>query len=199
MTTPSVSFTDVQRVLGLFADGVSGQALPIEVVDDEGGVWPWRASVVDEPGVSVPAVAVDRGALRAVVLPHTGFSEFGSFDSQEEREASFAAAARPGLVRRVFGVLEDRRIDEATHVHYPGARRDLDQVLATARGAAPAEAPVKWRAALVESLQLHSLGASPDELAAPVLPDCVPCSPRCSRWRARGDGGRQRPRRPCHR
>ena len=43
MTDAAVSFTDVQRVLGLFADGMAGAPLPIEVVDDEADVWPWRA------------------------------------------------------------------------------------------------------------------------------------------------------------
>ena len=143
MTDPSVSFTDVQRVLGLFADGVSGEALPIEVADDEHEVWPWRGSVVDAPVVRVPAVATDHGALRAAVLHHTGFAEFGSFEGHDERERAFAGAARPGLVRRVFGVLEDRRIDAATRDHYPGARRDLDRLLLAVRAAAPDEAPVE--------------------------------------------------------
>ena len=77
-------------------------------------------------------------------------------------------------MRRIFGVLEDRRIDESTRAHYPGARRDLDAVLAAARSAASDEAPVEWRAALLESLQLHSLGATRDELAARVLPGLRP-------------------------
>jgi hypothetical protein len=153
---------------------VSGAALPIEVADDEHDVWPWRGTVVEDPVVRVPAVASDHGALRAAVLHHTGFAEFGSFAGHDERERAFAAAARPGLVRRVFGVLEDRRIDTATRDHYPGARRDLDRLLAAVRAAAPDEAPVEWRAALVESLQLHSLGASGDELADRVLPGLRP-------------------------
>jgi nitric oxide reductase NorD protein len=169
-----VAFTDVQRVLGLFADGVSGQLLPIEVVDDELEVWPWRGSTIDDAVVRVPAVGADRGALRATVLHHTGFTEFGSFDGREGREDAFAAASRPALVRRVFGALEDLRIDAATRVHYPGARRDLDRLLDVARRAASDEAPVEWRAALVESLQLHSLGASRAQLSARVLPGLRP-------------------------
>jgi len=165
-----VSFTDVQRVLGLFADGMAGAPLPIEVADDELAVWPWRASTIDEAVVRVPAVARDHGALRAAVLHHTGLAEFGSFDGLEAREQRFAAATRPGLVRRLFGVLEDKRVDDVTRARYPGARRDLDAVLVAARGAAPDEAPAEWRSALVESLHLHSLGVTRDELSARVLP-----------------------------
>ena len=150
---------------------MSGQALPIDVADDPHDVWPWRGSTIDEPVVRVPAVATDRGTLRAAVLHHTGFSEFGSFDGRRDaRGLAFDASSRPGLVRRVYGVLEDRRIDTATRSHYPGARRDLDRLLALARAAAPDEAPVEWRAAMVESLQLHSLGATRDELLARVGP-----------------------------
>ena len=174
MTDAAVSFTDVQRVLGLFADGMAGAPLPIEVADDEADVWPWRASTIDEEVVRVPAVAVDHGALRAAVLHHTGLTEFGSFEGREERERRFAETSRPAVVRRIFGVLEDRRIDESTRAHYPGARRDLDAVLTAARSAASDEAPVEWRAAVLESLQLHSLGATNDELAARVLPGLRP-------------------------
>jgi nitric oxide reductase NorD protein len=182
MTEPSVSFTDVQRVLGLFADGMAGAAIPIEVADDERSVWPWTSSVLDEPVVRMPAVAEDfasgvenRGALRATVLHQTGLAEFGAFDEgRDGREQAFDAASRPALVRRVFGVLEDRRVDAATRAHYPGACGDLDRLLALARGAAPPEAPVEWRAAVVESLQLHSLGAGRDELLARVLPGLRP-------------------------
>ena len=113
MTDPSVSFTDVQRVLGLFADGVSGQALPIEVADDDHEVWPWRGSVVDVPVVRVPAVAIDHGALRAAVLHHTGFAEFGSFEGHDEREGAFAArrsaGPRASRVRRARGPAHRRR------------------------------------------------------------------------------------------
>ena len=129
-----MSFTDVQRVLGLFADGMAGEPLAIEVADDEHEVWPWRGSVVDEPVVRVPAVATDRGALRAAVLHHTGLVEFGSFAGRDAHERAFAAAARPALVRRIFGVLEDLRVDVETAARYPGARRDLGRVLACGTG-----------------------------------------------------------------
>jgi hypothetical protein len=169
MRAVMTSFTEHQRVLGLFADGVAGAALPIEVADDEHDVWPWRTSALDAPVVRVPAVADDLGALRAAVLHHTGFAEFGSYDAgRDERDRELASSVHPGLARRIFGALEDRRIDDATRAHYPGARRDLDAVLVAARGAVPDEPPAEWRAAIVESLQLHSLGASRDELLARI-------------------------------
>ena len=166
-----VTFTDVQRVLGLFADGVAGRSVPIEVVDDERSVWPWRSSSVADEVVRVPAVAADRGALRATVLHHTGFSEFGSFDDgHDDRERSMAASTLPGVVRRIYGMLEDRRIDAATRSRYPGARADLDRVLAQVRSAVPSEPPVDWREAILESLQLHSLGESRDVLLDRIGP-----------------------------
>ena len=132
-------------------------------------------STIDEPVVRVPAVADDpRRAAGRRAPPHRP-------DRvrlvRRARRARASGSPRPPARRscaRLFGVLEDRRIDDATRAHYPGARRDLDGVLAAARAAAPDEAPVEWRAALVESLQLHSLGASHDELAARVLPGLRP-------------------------
>lgn len=170
-----ISFTEHQRVLGLFADGVAGAAVPIEVVDDPTALWPWRTSVLDEAVVRVPAQAEDLGTLRAIVLHHTGFVEFGTFgDGREARERALDASAHPLLARRIFGALEDRRIDEATRRHYPGARRHLDAVLAAARARAPAAPPLEWRTALVESLQLHALGASRDELLERAGPRLAP-------------------------
>ena len=152
---------------------MAGEALPIEVVDDEREVWPWRTSLVDEPVVRVPAIAGDERTLRAVVLHHTGFAEFGSFTDRVARDLAFDASPHPTLARRVFGALEDRRIDEATRRHYPGARRDLDRLLADTLGAAAPEAPMDVRAAIVESLQLHSLGAGREEVLARVGAESV--------------------------
>ena len=60
-----------------------------------------------------PAVAVDHGALRAVVLHHTGLTEFGSFDGRDERERRFAETSRPAAraahLRRPRGPADRRR------------------------------------------------------------------------------------------
>ena len=96
---------------------------------------------------------------------------------------AFAAAARPALVRRIFGVLEDRRIDVATRARYPGARRDLDRrARRRTRGGARRRRPSSGAPRSLESLQLHSLGASPRRAARR---GCCPglraaCSARCS-------------------
>ena len=164
---------------------MAGAPLPIEVADDEADVWPWRASTIDEE--VVPRAGGGRRSRRPArrVLHHTGLTEFGSFEGREERERRFAETSRPATVRRIFGVLEDRRIDESTRAHYPGARRDLDAVLTAARSAASDEAPVEWRAAVLESLQLHSLGATNDELAAACCPGCGRSWRPSSTWSAR--------------
>jgi nitric oxide reductase NorD protein len=169
------TFTEHQRVLGLFADGVAGVAVPIEVVDDPTALWPWRTSELGEPVVRVPAAADDLAALRAIVLHHTGFVEFGTFDDgRPARERLLDSSVHPRLARRIFGALEDRRIDEATRRHYPGARRHLDAVLAAARARVPEAPPLEWRAALVESLQLHALGADREALLTRAGPRTAP-------------------------
>ena len=202
MTDGPVSFTDVQRVLGLFADGISGAPLPIEVADDEADVWPWRASTIDEEVVRVPAVAADHGALRATVLHHAGLTEFGSFEGREEARAALRrdppASRRAAHLRCPRGPA-DRR---PRRVRTTRAWSVISMPCSPPPGRpGPARRRSSGGRHVLESLQLHSLGATNDELAARV--SCRGCgrslAVRARRSRIARLGGCERTCRDRHR
>lgn len=178
----AVTFTDVHRVLSIFADGVAGQPMDVELTGHERAGWPWEPTVVSGAAVRMPphvdefdSDLENRRAFRATVLHQTGFAEFGTYDiDADERERQFKATPNPAIARRVFGILEDLRVDEYTMRCYPGALGDLARVRARALGDVPATAPIELTEAVIEALRQHSLGAShadlPDELARRVGP-----------------------------
>ncbi|MEO5898962.1 MAG: hypothetical protein ABIR68_02385, partial [Ilumatobacteraceae bacterium] len=136
-----VAFSEVQRVLGLFADGLVGEAMQLESVEDERVGWPWDASLPTGTVIRLPAAIAEsassrenRGAYRAAVLHRIGFAQFGGQAfAADELEQVVAASSRPILMRDVFALFENLRIDAATQQAYPGARTDLDRVRAAAR------------------------------------------------------------------
>ncbi|MBL8382094.1 MAG: hypothetical protein JNM90_03400 [Burkholderiales bacterium] len=75
-----------------------------------------------------------------------------------ELERFFALWPRPALLRRVFATVEALRIDTVMRRRYPGARRDLDRVLAHALGRRPPAAGLRPLASLLEALVQYSLG-----------------------------------------
>jgi nitric oxide reductase NorD protein len=158
----NVAFHDIQRILGLFADGIAGRTMHLQP-DDEDLAWPWAVGPVpDGETVRVPAAA-DRAAYRASVLHQTGYAEFGTLDlDSARRDAVFAATGRPGLTRQVFTILEDLRIAAATRRHYPGARHDLDALCAVARAAVVGDS-------LVDELRRHALGGPPPPAVEEIL------------------------------
>ena len=81
-------------------------------------------------------------------------------------ERFFAAWPRPALMRRLFAILEDLRIDCALRRDYPGARTDLARVLAYALATRPRIATLRALPALVETLVRYSLGATRSDLLA---------------------------------
>jgi hypothetical protein len=92
-------------------------------------------------------------------------------------ERFFELGARPALLRKVFVTLEDLRIDTAIRRDFPGARADLDRVLAHALARRPHGTALRPLAGLLEGLVRYSLGATRPDLAeqdssgllAPVL------------------------------
>jgi nitric oxide reductase NorD protein len=77
----------------------------------------------------------------------------------------FAQSSRPVLLRRIFFAIEDLRIDTAMRRRYPGARADLERVLAHALANRP---PIRTPSlpALIEALVQFSLGAPRAALVA---------------------------------
>ena len=139
--------------------------------DDQRAGWPWAADAVpDGETVRLPATPADRRALRAAVLHQAGYAEFGTADVDvAERDAVFAETHHPGLLLRLFTILEDVRVDAAVRRRYPGARRDLDALAAAVLADRPIERPILQRDDLVDALQQYSVGATPAVLLAAAV------------------------------
>ena len=161
--TAGVRAEQFHRVLALFAQGLAGRNLQLKSHD---GDPVRRESVIGTDGdtVAVPSEIADFpthrqnfGAYLVTVLHQVGQLQLGTFDFSIEHD--FDASPDAPLLRRIFETLEDRRIDLAIGRRYPGARADLDRVLARARARRPPAATLPLREALVEVLVQHSLGA----------------------------------------
>ncbi len=166
------SFDPDHRVLGLFADGIAGRSMHLQpTAEGERAGWPWDADVApDGETVHLPAAVADRLARRAAVLHQAGYVEFGTADVDvAERDAAFAATHHPGLMLRLFTILEDVRVDAAVRHRYPGARRDLDALAAAVLTERSIERPVMQRDDLVDALRQYSIGAAPADLLAASL------------------------------
>jgi hypothetical protein len=164
-----VRFGDIQRFLTLFAQGLSGSFFHLKVSSPTaaGG----RSSRISTDGHSIylPADIADfaaaehnLGSYRIAVLHQIGYVVEGTFDFDLE---SFCARwHRPALLRRVFLIVEDLRIDTALRRRYPGARADLDRVLAHALAKRPSVSSMRPLSALIEGLVQYSLGGRRSEL-----------------------------------
>ena len=74
--------------------------------------------------------------------------------------------AAPILMRKLLVTFEDLRVDRAMRQRYPGARKDLQQMLAMALSGRPELQSLSPIAALLEALVQFSLGASSATLLA---------------------------------
>lgn len=195
-----VHLSDVQRVLALFTQGLSGQYLhlrPIEAaaMDTDGQVRT-EGATTDGTVIYLPAAvesfASERhnsGVYRIAILHQLGFFRNGTFafsmnrareripdlppESAESAASDRKGLARffslwkaPALMRRTFIMLEDLRIDTAIRRHYPGARQDLERVLAHSLARRPDAGELEAAPALWERLLQYTLGAKREDLIA---------------------------------
>ena len=203
-----VCFTDIQRVLALFTQGLTGRHLHLKPLDVQAADGRMRSVATDGESIHLPAAITtfasarhNLGAYRIAVLHQIGYLENGTFEFDLAMAAArmplpppappnpastlilkrllplhqapaldrfFAAWPRPALLRRIFITLEDLRIDTVMRWRYPGARADLDRVLAHALSARPPIEPRRALAALIEGLVQYSLGADRGVLLAQV-------------------------------
>ncbi len=198
MTPEALELSDVQRLLALFTQGLSGHYLHLKPSEALTGDFRPDSVTTDGTAIFLPP-RVDTfgsrrhnlGVYRVAVLHQLGFYENGTFGFSmadalrrlppmppepptlaarpTDLDRFFARWSAPALMRRLFMTLEDLRIDEAMRRRYPGARDDLERVLAHARGtrASPDELAA-WPHrpnALYEALVLYTLGASRGFLA----------------------------------
>ena len=195
----AVGFAEVRPALALFAEAIAGRPLSLEPLEAPTADGPAPQVLFDGQTIHLPAEVGDfssarhnRSAYRMMVLHQVGYLQFGTFryewaggppadppvppaTATAALERFFAAAPDPSLLRRVFVAVEDLRIDTAIRARYPGARADLDRVLAHARAGRPSPDGLEARRWLLEALVRYSLGAS-----RPALIDEDPTG-RCRR------------------
>ncbi|MGO9947601.1 MAG: nitric oxide reductase activation protein NorD [Steroidobacteraceae bacterium] len=160
-----VCFTDIQRFLSLFAQGLAARFLHVKVIETS-AAGNGAKRIIDGESIHLPAEIADfaarehnLGAYRIAVLHQVGFLVEGTLDF--DLAGFLQAHSRPALLRRVFATIEDLRIDAAIRRRYPGARGDLDRVLAHALASRPHISTMQPVPALVEALLQYSLGAAP--------------------------------------
>jgi len=194
--SPSVNLVEAQRLLSLFAQGISGRYFHLKPLALLQAEFRLGRPTSDELTLFLPDAVEEfakprqnLGFYKVAVMHQLGFFEFESwaFDLAEarrrvpglaSREAE-RARAEPGelemffscfperrLVRRLFGVLEDYRVDCGLARAYPGLQQDLNRAMALAlerRGALPF---IEGAAGLLEALVRCTLQAGVEELRA---------------------------------
>ncbi|HPA91529.1 MAG TPA: hypothetical protein PLN35_17360 [Quisquiliibacterium sp.] len=202
-----VHLVDAQRVLGLFAQGLSGRYLHLRPIDALKGQFRPEGVTTDGASIYLPESVAEfasprhnLGLYRIAVLHQLGYYETGTFDfsfdaacarlpslpperpvtrevgwAPEGARASvpapdldrfFAVWDAPVLMRRLFMTLEDLRIDRTMLRRYPGARADLERVMAHALDRRPEPPAGSLPAALFEGLVRYTLGADAAALCA---------------------------------
>ena len=114
------------------------------------------------PGLPAEAAVEGLGPVAARTGLRSGSSDPRTASSDLER--FLALWPTPALMRRLFETLEAMRIDLAVRRRYPGARADLDRVLAHALETRPPVRGMGPLAALLEGLARRSLGAPREPL-----------------------------------
>ena len=163
-----VCFTDIQRFLALFAQGLAGQFLHVRVIETS-AKGANLSAIANGGSIHLPAAIADYasrdhnlGAYRIAVLHQIGFFVEGTLDF--DLAGFLLGHGRPALLRRVFATIEDMRIDAAIRRRYPGAHGDLDRVLANALAKRPRTGAMRPVPGLIEALLQYSLGAEPATL-----------------------------------
>jgi nitric oxide reductase activation protein len=196
VASPSVNFVEAQRLLSLFAQGISGRYFHLKPLAALKGEFRPGAPVSDELTLFLPDVVEEfaeprqnLGFYKVAVMHQLGFFEFESwaFDLAEARRRvpglasreAHTLSAQPGqlemffacfpeqrLVRRLFGVLEDYRVDCGLARAYPGLRRDLLRAMALALERRGALRSIEGAAGLLEALVRCTLQAGAPGLRA---------------------------------
>ena len=168
-----VCFSDIQRFLSLFAQGLAARFLHVKVIETA-ATGSGTKRIIDGESIHLPAEIADfaareqnLGAYRIAVLHQIGYLIEGTLDF--DLAGLLQTHSRPALLRRVFATIEDLRIDAAIRRRYPGARGDLDRVLAHALALRPPTGTLRPVPALVEALLQYSLGAGPAALPGGLI------------------------------
>src|SRR5437870_3844076 len=189
-----VALRSVARVLKLFAEGLSGHPVTIRPLAESRG---------DRSTIALPALMrryptkEDNLRVYKLLTAHeAGHLEYGTYDLQLSRLADLAAQARlrygrasassptsleelfqlyphPLLVRDLWMMAEDARIEACLKAEYPGLRRDMDAVAREEIARRSLTHGMSVRELVVELLLQMSAG-DPDEVRVPdALADVV--------------------------
>jgi nitric oxide reductase NorD protein len=161
-------FVDCHRLLTLFAQGLAGEYLHVKQLESPGARTRSESlrhgRITPDDGIFLPEVIGDfptfshnLGAYRIAVLRQIGYRLEGTFDL--DGKGFLSSWPRPGLLRHVFSIVENLRIDATVRQRYPGARRDLDRVRAYALAQLPRRSDTRALIALLDALRRFSLGA----------------------------------------
>src|SRR5947209_5231060 len=189
-----VALRSVARVLKLFAEGLSGHPVTIRPLDESKG---------DGSTIALPArmrrypTKEDNLRMYKVLTAHeAGHLEYGTYDLRLSRLADLAAQAglrygraaaspptsleeffqlypHPLLIRDLWMMAEDARIEACLKAEYPGLRRDMDAVAREEVARRSLTHGMSVRELIVELL-LEMSATDPDEVRVPdALADVV--------------------------
>jgi len=189
-----VALRSVARVLKLFAEGLSGHPVTIRPLDGSKG---------DESTIALPArmrrypSKEDNLRMYKVLTAHeAGHLEYGTYDLPLTRLADLAAQAglrygrasaspptsleeffqlypHPLLIRDLWMMAEDARIEACLKAEYPGLRRDMEAVAREEVARRSLTHGMSVRELIVELL-LEMSATDPDEVRVPdALADVV--------------------------
>lgn len=172
-----VGFAEVNHVLELFVQGLSGRKLKLEAADQ---VFTDTAALFLPAHISLFTERHDNFRLYKAIATHLWAQVwFGTFRADTEVSGGLVAfLARfedPDKARRLFHALETVRLDARIAAELPGLHRDLSELDALAGGAAY---PTTWRAALTRLQQAEATAQDSYALTTTLYP-AEPSAARC--------------------
>jgi hypothetical protein len=187
----------IARSLTLFAQALCGRAVTIGGLAPDEDQHPRTAVSGDGLVIKLPsligryATYEENARLYMVMAAHeAGHIEFGTYDIplptladlvavfQEGKGGTsnrspgsladlFALYPQPGLIRDLWTVLEDARVEFLLKREYPGLRRDLSLLAAEAVKTRTLSHGLTVRELIVDQLLLLSIAAEPESVAVP--------------------------------
>jgi hypothetical protein len=192
----SVNLVEAQRLLSLFAQGISGRYFHLKPLVALRGEFRPETATSEEPTLFLPDAVAEfprprenLGFYKVAVLHQLGFLEFKSWtfhlaearrrvpglaagevraprERAGELERFFDCFPERRLLHRLFGVLEDHRVDCGLARAYPGLRPDLSRVMARALARRGKLRSIDGAAGLLEALVRCTLRVEDESLRA---------------------------------
>ena len=202
--SPGVSLVEAERLLSLFAEGISGRYFHLRALSALKGEFRPQTPTTDGRTLFLPDLVEEfseprqnLGFYKVAIMHQLGFFEFETWSfalaearrrlpglpSREpprwraepgELERFFACFDEERLLRRLFGVLEDHRVDRRLARAYPGLRADLKRAMELALERRGALRLIEGATGLLEALVRCTLDANAQALRAADATGLVP-------------------------